>query len=55
MSADLQGEGFVEPESQAIDGGEVDLIVQGCGGLEETPDLLDTEDGGEAVCRFARE
>src|SRR6266851_8215501 len=26
---DLQGEGFMEPEAQAIDGGEVDLIVEG--------------------------
>jgi hypothetical protein len=45
----LQGEGFMEPESQAIDGGEVDLIMQGCGRLEETPDFLDTENGGKAV------
>ena len=46
---DLQGEGFMEPESQAIDGGEVDLVVQGGGGREEPPDLLHTEDGGETV------
>ena len=46
---DLQGEGFVEPESQAVDGGEVDLVVQGGGGREEPPDLLHTEDGGEPV------
>jgi hypothetical protein len=46
---DLQVEGFVEPESQAIDRGEVDLIVQGGGSLEQTSDFLGTEDGGEAV------
>ena len=28
----LQVEGFMEPETEAIDGGEVDLVVQGCGG-----------------------
>jgi hypothetical protein len=41
---DLRGEGFMEPEAQAIDGGEGDLVVQGGGGLEEPPDLLHTED-----------
>jgi hypothetical protein len=46
---DLQGEGVMESESQAIDGGEVDLIVEGCGRLEEPPDLLDTEHGREPV------
>ena len=47
---DLQGEGFVEPESHARDRGEGDLIVQGGGSLEQTSDVLGTEDGGEAVC-----
>ena len=47
---DLQGEGFMEPEAQAVDGGEVDLVVQGSGGREEPPDLLLTEDGWEPVC-----
>src|SRR5215475_7012210 len=46
---DLQEEGFMEPESQAIDGGEVDLVVQGGSGCEEPPDLFDTEHGGETV------
>jgi len=46
---DLQGEGFMEPEAQAINGGEVDLVVQGSGRLEEPPDLLHTEDSGELV------
>lgn len=46
---DLKGECLVEPQSQAIDGGEVDLIVQGSGGLEETPDFLHPEDGREPV------
>ena len=47
--SDVQGEGCMEPESQAIDGGAGDLVVQGCGRLEETPDCLDTENGGKAV------
>ena len=46
---DLEGEGFMEPEAQAIDRGEVDLVVQGGGRREEPPDLLHTEDGGETV------
>src|SRR5262249_33757625 len=46
---DLEEEGFMEPEAQAIDGGEVDLVVQGGGRMEEPPDLLHTEDGGEPV------
>src|SRR5438094_9480742 len=46
---DLQEEGFMEPEAQAIDRGEVDLVVQGGGRLQEPPDLLHTEDGGETV------
>ena len=45
----LQGEGFMEPESHARDSGEGDLVVQGGGGREEPPDLLHTEDGGETV------
>ena len=47
---DLQEEAFVEPEAQAIDGGEVRLVVEGGGGREESLDLLHTEDGGEPVC-----
>ncbi len=39
----------MQSESQAIDGGEVDLIVQGCGSFEELPDFLDTEDSGKSV------
>ncbi len=39
----------MEPESHAIDGGEGDLVVPGCGRLEETSDLLGTEDGWKAV------
>jgi len=46
---DLKGESFMEPESQAIDGGEVDLVVQRGGCLEEPPDLLKAEDGWETV------
>ncbi len=39
----------MEPEAQARDSGEVDLVVQGGGHLEEPPDLLHIEDGGETV------
>jgi hypothetical protein len=46
---DLQEEGCMQPESQAVDGGEGDLVVQGRGGREEPPDLLHTEDGWEPV------
>jgi hypothetical protein len=49
---DLQGEGFLEPEAQAVDGGEGDLVVPGGSGGKEPPDLLHTEDGGETVCRL---
>jgi hypothetical protein len=47
---DLEGEGFMEPEAQAVDGGEVDVVVQGGSGRKEPLDLLHTEDGGETVC-----
>ena len=47
---DLQGESLMEPEAQAIDRGEVDLVVQGGGGCEEPSDFLHTEDSGETVC-----
>jgi hypothetical protein len=46
---DLEGEGFMEAEAQAVDGGEGDLVVQRGGRLQEPPDLLHTEDGGETV------
>jgi len=49
---DLEGEGFLEPEAQAIDGGEVDVVVQRCGGREETPNFFNTQDGGETVCSW---
>ena len=45
----LKVEGFVESQAQAVDGGEVDLIVQGCSGLEETSDFFNTKDGGKTV------
>jgi hypothetical protein len=47
---DLQGEGFLEPESQAIDRGEVDLVVARGGGRQEAPDLLKTPHSGETLC-----
>jgi hypothetical protein len=46
---DLEGEGVRKPESQALDGGEGDLMVQRGGRRAETPHLLHTEDGGEPV------
>jgi len=46
---DLEEEGFVESASQAIDGGEGDLVVQGGSGRQEALDLLRTEHGGETV------
>src|SRR5712691_8043329 len=46
---DLEGEGFMEPEAQAIDGGEIRLVVEGGGRREESLDLLHTEDGREPV------
>jgi hypothetical protein len=45
----LEEEGFMEPEAQAVDSGEVDLVVEGGGRLEEPPDLLNTQHGGETV------
>jgi len=49
MSETRKGEAFVEPEAQAIDSGEVRLVVEGGGGREESLDLLHTEDSGEPV------
>jgi hypothetical protein len=46
---DLQEEGFVESESQARDGGEGDVGVQGGSGRQEARDLLHTAHGGETV------
>jgi hypothetical protein len=46
---DLEGEGFMEPETQTIDGSQVGLVVEGGGGREQTLDLLHTKDGGEMV------
>jgi hypothetical protein len=47
---DLQGEGCMEPESHARDGGAGDVVVSGGGGGEESPDVLTTEHGWETVC-----
>jgi hypothetical protein len=46
---DLKGKGCMEPEAQAVDGGEGDLGVQGGGGGQELPDLRHTADSGEPV------
>jgi hypothetical protein len=48
-SGDLKIQGFMEAEAQAIDGGQVDLVVERGRGRQEALDLLHTEDGGEAV------
>jgi hypothetical protein len=48
-SGDLQEEGCVKPESQAIDRGAVDLVRQGGRRLEDAADLVKTEDRGEVV------
>lgn len=45
----LKRESFMEPESQALDGGEGDLVVQGSGGGEEPSNFLHTEDGRQTV------
>jgi hypothetical protein len=43
----LQAEGCVQPESQARDRGEGDLVLQGGRRLEDTSDCCKTEDSGE--------
>jgi hypothetical protein len=50
---DLQGACLVEPQSQARDGGEGNLMVQGCGRLEKTSDFCNAEDGGKTVCSLS--
>jgi hypothetical protein len=47
--SDLEEEGFMESQAQAIDGGQVDLVVARSGGREEPLDLLHAEDGGKPV------
>jgi hypothetical protein len=46
---DLEEEGFMEPEAQAINGGEVDVVVERGGGRQESPHFLHPEDSGEVV------
>ena len=48
-SGDLEEEGFMEPEAQARDRGEGDLVVERGGGRQESPPFLHTEDSGEVV------
>jgi hypothetical protein len=47
---DLEGESFMEPESQAVNSEEGDLVVQRWRRREKTADFFHTADGGEAVC-----
>ena len=51
----VQGESFMEPESEALDRGKGDLVVQRWGGIEEAPDFLDAADSGETVCGLGAE
>jgi hypothetical protein len=46
---DLEEEAFVEPEAQAINGGEGGVMVEGGGRLQESLALLHPEDGREPV------
>jgi hypothetical protein len=46
---DLEEEGFMKPQAQAIDRGQIDLVVEGSGSRQEVLDLLHTEHGGEPV------
>jgi hypothetical protein len=46
----LKGECLVEPQSQAGNGGAGDLVVQRCGGREETPNFCNTEHSRETMC-----
>ena len=46
----VEKESFVHPESQARDGGEVNLIVPRCGLPEKATHFLHTEDGWKAAC-----
>jgi hypothetical protein len=46
----LEVESFMQPESQTVDSGQVDLMGEGCGSREETPDCCNPEDGREPVC-----
>ena len=48
-SGDLEEEGFMEPEAQARDRGEGDVVVARGGGRQESPHFLHTEDRGEVV------
>jgi hypothetical protein len=43
----LQEEGVMEPQSQALDGGAGDLVVERGGGRQESPHFLHTEASGE--------
>ena len=50
--AHLQGKRFVQAQPTAVDGGEVDTIVQGGGGIEKTVHFFPAEHSRESVCRF---
>lgn len=49
----LQVKGFMESASQTLDGGAVDLIVEGSSRLQEPSDLFHPQDGGETRCALS--
>ena len=48
--AHLQGKRFVQAQPPAVDGGKVDTIVQGGGGIEKTAPFFQAAESWEAVC-----
>ena len=50
-SAHLQRKRFVQAQPTAIDGGAVDTIVQGGGGIEKTVYFFQAENSWKSVCR----
>lgn len=50
--ADLQVQGFVEPQSTGINGGEIGFVLRGGNGAENSLDFIDTEHRGQAVFPF---
>jgi hypothetical protein len=48
-SGALEEEGFLEPQAQARDGGEGDLVGERGGGRQEARELCHTQDGGQPV------
>ena len=51
----LQGKGFMESESQTIDGGEVDLIVEGVAACKSRRTSFTLRTAGDDVCFETKE